>query len=246
MKKIQIAIVALVYTFLSCNNDQTLEEDYIDVNGNVKEKLIRKIDGVDDSGEKISIIFNYNGQEKLSSMSDGTQTSTFNYNPQGELENVSYKEYPDEEPGLFNINNLYQTPYDIFNNAEVLEKDSNNNPIKILVYDSNNSSTSYIGEIIYDDKPNPLFYTLKSSSMLNVLDKTYFNFGYQNPELVKAKDLIPNNIFTGMIFKDSDGLTVKELQVSYSYDSDNYPIQGDVYYYEKGEISNYTINYYYK
>jgi YD repeat-containing protein len=247
MKKSKILLLMLYVIALSvgCEKSST-EDEFIEVNGDVKEKLISKIEARDVYGEKTIVVFNYNGQNQISSISDGEETTTFNYNSQGELISTVTKNYPNDEPSLLNMSELYQAPYDVFDSGEVLEKDSNNNPIKILVYKNGYGSEILTVEIIYDDKPNPFFYTIKSSSMLDVLDKTYFNFGYQSPEIVKAKDLLPNNIFTGMIFKDSNGITTQEVQINYSYDDDDYPIQGDIYTYENGEAYNYYINYYYK
>ena len=192
MKKVKLFY--LLFTVLAltvgCDNKST-EEVFEEINGQVAEKLISKIEGRDIYGEKISIIFNYNGENRISSISDGSQTTTFNYSAQGELISSVSKNYPNDEPSIFNISELYLAPYDVFDSGEVLEKDSNNNPKKILVYDNGYGSESYIGDIFYDDKPNPFFYTIKSSSMLDVLDQTYFNFGFQSPEIVKVKELLP-------------------------------------------------------
>ncbi|WP_298288960.1 hypothetical protein [uncultured Lutibacter sp.] len=247
MKKVKIFILGLIFVFSVVSCEKTsVEDEFESVNGQVVEKLIKRIEGKDAIGENGSILFNYNGDNKVSIISYGSTTTTFNYNSLGELISYSTTGYPGDEPKPFSMSELYQAPYDVFDNGEVLEKDNNNNPIKILVYDQGDSSKYYIGDILYDDKPNPFFYTIKSSSMLDVLDRSYLNFGYQIPEIVKAKDLLPNNIVTGMIFKDSDGITVAELQIDYTYDKHNYPIRGDVFIYEDGESKNNYINFYYK
>jgi len=242
----RIVFFCVITILFSCNDSQTVEDEFIEVNGEIKEKLIGKIEGRDIYGDKINIIFNYNSQNRISSITDGSQTTTFNYNSQGDLDSAVTIDYPGDTPSSFSISELYQAPYDVFDTGEVLDVNSKGNPIRVLVYDRGYGSESYIGELIYDDKPNPFFYTIKSSSMLNVLDRTELNFGVQMPDIIKAKELLPNNILTGMIFKNSQGVTVNEIQITYSYDQDNYPIQGDIFVYEEGESHNYYVNYFYK
>lgn len=246
MKKMLFLVLVGIGTLLSCEKASTVEEEFEIINGEVKEKLISKLEGRDAYGESVNVIFNYDGQNRLSSISDGNETTTFTYNSGGELISAVTRDFPGGEPSLLTFSELYQAPYDVFDNGEVLEHDSNGNPSKILVFEDGYNSATLTGDIFYDSKPNPFFYTIKSSMMLDVLDKTRFNFGYQSPEIIKARALLPNNIIKGMIFKDSEGITISELQFSYSYDDDDYPVQADIFILDEGKTYNYYMYYFYK
>ena len=226
--------------FFSCGDEATIEDVFEEVNGDVKEKLLKRIEGRDVYGESAFVIFNYGGNNKLSSISDGDETYSFNYNSKGELSAMG--SYTD---GTFAISELYNAPYDVFDTGEVLEFDANGNPSKILTFKNGYNSASIIGEIFYDPKPNFLFYTLKSSMMLDVLEKIQLNFGYQNPDLVKARNLIPNNNIRGMVFKDTQGITVFEAQFDYEYDADGYPMTADLFIFDQGATSKIYLDYYY-
>ncbi|RXP61398.1 hypothetical protein EC396_04175 [Lutibacter sp. HS1-25] len=241
MKKIKYLLPLIgIMLFYSCGDETTIEDEFEEVNGEVKEKLIKRIEGLNTYGEKAFVMFNYGGNNQLSSISDGEETYSFNYNSQGELNTIgSYRE------GMFTISELYNVPYDAFDTGEVLEFDTNGNPSKILTFENGYNSTSIIGEIFYDSKPNFLFYTLKSSMMLDVLDKTQLNFGYQNPKLMKARNLIPNNNIRGMVFKDAQGITVFEIQFDYEYDEDGYPMTADLFIFDHGQTSKIYLDYYY-
>lgn len=241
MKKIKYLLPFIgIMLFFSCDDETTIEDEFEEVNGEVKEKQIKRIQGLNEYGESAYVIFNYGGDNKLSSISDGEDTYSFNYNSQGELNTIG--SYSD---GMYTVSELYNAPYDVFDKGEVLEFDTNGNPSKILTFENGYNSASIIGEIFYDSKPNFLFYTLKSSMMLEVLEKIQLNFGYQNPNLMKARDLIPNNNIRAMIFKDTQGTTVFEVQVNYKYDEDDYPMTADLFIFDHGETSKIYLDYYY-
>jgi len=241
MKKIKYLLPIIgMMLFFSCSDESTIEDEFEDVNGDVKEKLLKRIEGRDAYGERAFVIFNYGGNNKLSSISDGEVTYSFDYNSQGEISTIgSYEE------GAITISELYNAPYDVFDKGEVLEFDDNGNPSKILTFENGYNSASIIGEIFYDPNPNFLFYTLKSSMVLDVLDKVQLNFGYQNPNLMKARNLIPNNNIRGMLFKDAQGITVFEAQFDYEYDEDGYPMTADLFILNHGDTSKIYLDYYY-
>ncbi len=229
-------------TLSSCDNSKT-EDVFEEINGNVKEKFIKRVDVSDLYQENSTITINYDGQNRVSSISDGTSSKFFNYSSSsGELNLISgYSNGYD-----INISDFYLAPYDAFDKGEVLVFDNNGNPTKILAFEDGYNSASLIGEIFYDNKPNPYFYTLKAAKFIDILDRTEFNFGYQNPKIMKAKQLLPFNNISGMIFKNSNGITKYEAHFDYDYNADGYPISAIVTALDESGANTYTINYFYK
>lgn len=236
-----VTLFVLPFLFINCNDDTSVEEEFEDINGVVKEKLLKRIVARNSSGEQEIINFNYNGDNKLSSIYDGYETMSFNYDSNGNL-----IEGDSQLENDFTVSEFYKAPYDVFDKGEVLEYDDNNNPSKVLVFEYGYNSNSFIGDIFYDPNPNPFFYTLKSASIIDVLDNVQLNFGYQNAEIVKARNLLPNNNVRGMIFKNQEGITTHEVQFDFEYDDDGYPIRSEIFIYQKGESSISYIDYYYK
>jgi hypothetical protein len=244
MKKNQILLcVSFIgaFLFLSCDNS-TIEDEFIDVNGDVKEKYIKRIEGFNTYGESEIITINYDGQNRVSSFSDGETIKFLNYGNSGELNLVSGS----SEDTSLTISDLYKAPYDVFDKGDVLEFDNNGNPTKILAYEKGYNSTSLIGDVFYESNPNPFFYTFKAAKLIEVLDKVNLNFGYTNPDIMKARQLLPFNNISGMIFKTSSGITKYEVQFDYDYDADGYPISALVSSFDENGSNTYLIKYYYR
>lgn len=241
MKKIKQLFFTLFFmtTIISCGGSSSIEDDFEEVNNNVVEKLIKRIEisFPSNSSENATILINYDGNNRVSSISDGSSTKFFNYDSSGNLALFS------DNYDSFKISDLYQAPYDVFDNGDVLLYDSKGNPSKIQVVDGGSVLT---GDVTYDSKPNPFFYTLKAAKIIDVLDQVQLNFGVNSPSIVKARKLLPNNSITGIIFKDSSNKTVAETQFDYVYDADGYPTSASVFYLNSNETYRININYFYK
>ena len=219
MKKFVVLFIATfigAIALFGCD-DSTLEDDFEEVNGDVSQKLIKRFEVIVDSGgeDNVIVYITYDGSDRVSSISDGESTTFLNYDSSNSLTNVV-----DSDSDPLNVSELYQAPYDAFDQGDVLEYDNNSNPIKILIYEDGFNSNALIGEISYDSYPNPFFYTFKAAGIIDVLDKVELNFGSTNPLIMKAKQLFPNNNISGMIFKDSQNITQADIQFDYVYHND--------------------------
>ena len=179
-------------------------------------------------------------ENRVSSITDGNTNAFLNYDTSDNLNSITGNNE------IFDIDELYQSPYDAFESGEVLEYDKNANPIKIEVYEDGYGSDVLIGNIIYDPNPNPFFYTLKAAGIIDVLDRIDLNFGITNPSIIKARLLLPYNNIRSMIFKNASGITQYEVHIDYNYDEDKYPISAIVNTLSQNESSTYTLIYKYK
>jgi len=239
--KIKIFINSILFTALfiiSCS--KSTEEEFIEANGNVAEKYITRFQIIDDNGENTTYIINYGEGNKVSSVTDGNSTAFLNYNASDDLSTVT------DENETFDIDDLYQAPYDAFEKGNVLDYDDKGNPIKIEVYEDGPGSEVFIGTIIYDPNPNSFFYTLKAAGVIDVLDSVDLDFGIGSAIIIKARRLFPNNNIRTMIFKDQAGITRQEVQIGYNYDEDGYPASAVVNAFSLDETSSHTLIYTYK
>ena len=211
-------LLALPFLLVGCGDDDSVSEDFNDGNNNVVAKYISSValTSPQHPEENRTITVNYDGSDRVSSVTDGIESSFFTY------ENSSLSSISDGN-NPFNIDELYQAPYDAFETGEVVAYDANNNPSRIEVI--GDAGEIYTGEIIYDTTPNPYFYTMEAAGLIEVLDNTQINFGMMQTatEIVQARMLFPVNNIRGMIFRDDSGATQYEVQAVYTYDSDNYP-----------------------
>lgn len=138
-----------------------------------------------------------------------------------------------------------------------MQYDNNGNPIEILVLDEEYDymtftyvTTEYTAEVIYDNAPNPYFYTLDAGGIIDVLDGVELNFSMniQVPEIVQARMLLTVNNPKKITYKDSDGTIVYEITADYVYDADNYPTSATVTSesFEDNEITVYSAVYQYR
>ncbi len=233
------AISALALSISSCN--KSTEDEFNAANGPVSEKYIKRLEIITNNiSDNRTFIVNYDGNNRVSSVTDGSSSYLLSYNSFGELNTVT------DDGELYNVNDLYQSPYDAFENGNVLEYDKNGNPFRVEVYEDGYNSDLFIGEIFYDPNPNPFFYTLKAARIIDVLDRVNLNFGPQSPSIIKARLLLPYNNIRGMIFKDITGTTQFEVHIETTYDTEMYPSRATVTVLSPDETDVYLVKFYYK
>ena len=256
MNKIISILILVLVLITSCSEDSVTDE-FNDANNNdngtVASKLITKITGtsVQNPTENISIFVSYDANDRVSSVSDGTDASVLVYN-NGNLSTITST---GETP--FNVEELFVSPYDAFEAGQVSEYDNNGNPIKLTFleeeYDYNTGTyytVEYTAEISYDSEPNPYFYTLQAAGIIEVLDDVELNFSLdqQSPEIVQARALFPLNNIKRIIYKDENNIVLLEIAVDYVYNDVDHPITATVTTTlpADNEINVYTLAYTYK
>ena len=114
MRKISSLFLALFFItfFISCGGSSSLEDDFEEVNNNVVEKFLKRLEVKDLKypNEKNTLIVSYDGNNRVSSvsMTDSYETSTafFNYDSSGKLIFTSSGSSGD----VLNVSELYQAP----------------------------------------------------------------------------------------------------------------------------------------
>lgn len=234
----------IFFLFASCEKN-SLEDGFDDANKNIKEKYLSRMAVNSNQKEIINSIyhFNYDGEGRISSISNEEGTSFFNYDTNNKLTKITST----EEPVL--IENLLSEPYKLYEDGKVISYDDNGNPKKVEFYEKGNidGGRTLYGEISYERYPNPIFYTLKAGGIIDVLDEVNFDIGTTtSPALIKAKKMLPFNNFKSMIFKDIFGEIVSDIQYSTIYDDDNYATQTVQTAYSKEGYTTTTIRYFYR
>lgn len=240
--KKSLFITFLIIILFSCNKD-SLDDGFADANGNVSEKVLKQLryDNADPNEDDFTVQFGYDANNRLISITDGDQTRFFNYDYRGDLKSVTGSDEP------YNINELYESPYDAYEIGCVLEYDNNSNPKKVEIIDDNwDGDEIYIGEIIYDDKPNPIFYTLKAGGIIDVLNKVNLSFNVAPPELVKAYKLLPFNNMRSTIIRNMDNEIEAQIQCETTYDEDGYATNTTVTSLTEDGTEKYYITYIYR
>lgn len=231
MKRINCLLVLSSIAVINFSCEKSTSEEFEDVNGNVETKLITSIDvtSVEDTDESSNILFSYNGDLRLTSIFDGTETTNFTYED-GNLSNVT----GNGDNG--NVEELYESPYDAFETGQVEEYDENGNPsvLQFIEYDydymtGEEEVVYYTAEISYDNKPNPFYKTAEAAGIIDVLDQIKLNFAAapQAEEIVRAKALFPNNNPSQIVYKNAEGEIEHTINLSYTYDGD-YPTAATV------------------
>ena len=229
--KLQITLLTVLAVFMSCSEDSATDE-FNQANQNASVKLITNLSVVSaqDASENQSVTINYNGNNQVANITDGVETSFLVYD-NNNLTNVT------GEGETLNVEELYQSPYDAFETGEVLQYDSNMNPVSIRFLEEefdffNNTMNvvEYYAEIEYDATPNPFFYTLEAAGIIDVLDNVDLNFSMdvQAPEIVQARLLLPTNNIKKITYKDEDLTPIYQIVANYVYDAQNYPSTGTV------------------
>ena len=239
MKKLSLIFISLIFLF-GCT--KSLEDEFNGANGFVDQKYIKvfQIINSDRSIENKTLAINYDGENKISSITDGKSNVFLNYRESNDLNTVT------NDNESFDIDDLYQSPYDAFETGNVIKYDDNGNPVEIEVYEDGYGSEILKGEIFYDANPNPFFYTLKAAGIIDVIDRIELNFGYTNPAIIKARQLLPYNNIRAMIFKDFSGITKYEVHFEYNYDESGYPANATVSTLSQDGSSTYNLIYTYK
>lgn len=245
MKRINYLLVITSISIFNMSCEKSTSEEFEDVNGNVDTKLMSSISVVSaqSAEENRNILLTYNTDNKLTTISDGSETTIFSYQD-GSLSNVSGT----GENG--NVEELYESPYDAFETGQIEEYDNNGNPsiIKFVEYRYNYETFEddlvyYTAEISYDNKPNPFYKTAEAAGLIEVMDKTRLNFSMapQPEEIVKAKALFPNNNLSQIIYKDENGEVEYTINLAYTYDGD-YPTSATVSSVSALYDTSYTYN----
>lgn len=221
--KFLTALAALTLVgFTSCSDDSS--DSFDDANGDVAKKYIKNITTTSSASgtEPTTLTFSYDTAGKITSASDGQSTHIFAYQ-NGNLTNIS-----GGDGDVLHIPDLLSSPQDGYEVGDVLEYDSKGNPVKVRVFERDWDGTiyqEYNGEITYEDKPNPYYYTLEAAGIIEILDNMDINFSMtpQSEELIKAKKLLPVSNPKKVVIKDEDGNIKKTVVTNYVYNADNYP-----------------------
>lgn len=235
--------------FSSCSDSTSDEFDNANPDGEARYIETIAVVSAQDAEENTTITVNYDANDRVSSVTDGIDSSIFVYN-NNELTNVS------GQGDNLNIEELYESPYDAFETGVVTQYDGNGNPKMITFYEEEydymtNTTTEveYTAEVAYDLKPNPYFYTLKAAGVIAVLDNVdlHLTMNSTSDDIVQARALFPLNNITGITYKDEDGEVVATLNADYVYNSANYPDSGTVTVTEyddyDGNVETYTSIY---
>lgn len=243
MKKF-IYLLSSLIVLISCSKD--LDDGFNDANPNVKKKFLHRVEIISDENElEGTNTFNYDSNNKLTSITNGSESQFFNYNESGDL--ISSTGSEDYFVSDLELNGA---PFDAYEWGDVLEYDDKENPIKIELL-KNDFGFGYnnkvcIAHISYDDKPNPRFYTLEAAGIINLLNTIDLDFGYTPKELIKARELIPYNSMNTIIIKNLDGQTESEIHFENTYDEDDYLTRSNVLVISENETFSTYFRYYYK
>lgn len=219
MKKFYtIYLLSFSMLFFSCSD--STEDEFEEVNEDAAELYLEKIviELPNNEGTE-TVNINYDQDGKVSSGNNSDGAVFLNYQESGDLNS-----YTDNNETI-SMSEFYQAPYDAFEVGQILSYYDNGNVENIEVIDDTSypEQTLY-GTITYDTNPSAYFYTLKAAGILDVLDSVDLNFGLQAEEIIKARNFLPYNNITSMIFENAEGLTQYEVHIDYTYNSDNYPI----------------------
>lgn len=232
----------------ACESDSTSDE-FQDNNPDAVSRLITEIAIVSaqDPVDNTTVTVSYDANNRVTSVTDGVDTNTLVYNNDDELTNVA-------GPGeTLNVQDLYAgSPYNVFENGEVINYDSNNNPQSITIFDTEYDwqndtevTVEYTAAITYDDKPNPYFYTLQAAGVIEIMDNVELNFSSEMnaPELIQARLLFPSKNVSGVTITNVAGDVLAEVVANYVYNSDNYPTSGTVTetVYENGVVDETNV-----
>jgi len=230
-----------LFLLIFANCSDSTSDDFDDANPDAEARYIETItiQSAQDNEEDTTITVNYDAADRVSSVTDGVESSLFVYN-NSELTNVS------GDGDNFNIEELYESPYNAFEVGEVTQYDDNGNPKMITFYEyeydyitNTETEVEYTAEITYDANPNPYYYTLRAAGIIDVLDNVglHLTINSSSSEVVQARLLFPVNNITDIDYRDEDGELVFALDADYVYNSANYPTSGTVSgtYYEEYE-----------
>ena len=147
----------LSLALFSCS--KSLDEGFDEANPNIKEKLVDHIT-VSTTDKHVytgSYYFSYDGDNNLTNITNDEGTIFFNYDSESNLTKIT-----GNRDDLL-VSDLYQSPYNLFEDGKVKSYDENGNPRTVEVYDAKTVKRHNMlyGEIWYYKEPNPLFFTMK-------------------------------------------------------------------------------------
>lgn len=231
-----------VLAFTGCSDDSSDSNN----NNNSEKKYITHVNVIpaDNDQEPGHLTVNYDANGRVTSASDGEETSIFAYQ-NGDLANIS------GSSDVLTISELFVDPYDGYEFGEVLDYDSHGNPIEVRLFERDWDGMiigEYTATITYDQKPNPFYATLEAAGIIDVLADVDLNFSAtpQAEELIKAKMLLPVNNPKKVVVRNEAGEVVKQVVADYVYDSDNYPTTATFTETGDGETYLYTAAYTYR
>lgn len=243
MKKKLITMSLLMAVFMSSCTDSTSDE-FDNGNGNAVARYIKTItsNSSDDDGPS-TVTVNYDASGKVTSVTDGTETSAFIYN-NNNLTTVTGEGDP------FAISELYQAPYEAYEIGQVLAYDSNGNPTDIRLFQDNGwgDVEEFSAKVTYDSAPNTFFHTMKAAGIIDVLDNVDINLNMQGTpqQIIQARLLLPVNNPTKVVIKDLQGAVVSTTITTYNYNSVQYPTTAIVVTTEDGDSETATFTFTYK
>lgn len=246
MKNRLLSAIALFSALFlgSCSDDSS--ETFNDANGNVTKKYVKTVAVTSTQYPEDNSVFtvNYDAAGRVTSTSDGTDTSQFVYE-NNNLTTVTGSSDP------LSISELYESPFDAYEVGEVTNYDTNGNPVRLRLFERNDSGMileEYVGEITYDNTPNPFFYTLEAAGILEVLDNVELNFSLtpQAQELVMAKQLLPVNNPKKFVVKKQNGQVVGQVVGDYVYDAAGYPTTATFTSTSDGEVKVWAASFTYR
>ncbi|WP_299712118.1 hypothetical protein [uncultured Tenacibaculum sp.] len=230
MKKINYLLSALTISLCTISCSNSVSDDFDDVNNDIAKKRLRQI-STNSSGESLATSFSYDSNNKLTGVSSNLtgEITSIQYTNTGDLLNVSSQGVNE----TLNLETLFQSPFNAYELGQVVSYDDNRNPSKITFQDQvyNYSTNQYetvslTAEISYDDAPNMYFSTLEAAGVIDILDRVQLDFSMnaQASEIIKASQLLPMNNPIQFVYKNENGEIQATIDISYTYDQDNYPI----------------------
>lgn len=227
----------LIFVFPSCEDNMT--EEFEEINGDVEARLLSSVLITNLSTQELgsSVLFSYSSDNRLISITNNNEITFFIYDVDGTLEEVRTQ----SEGSVFR-DEILQGPLSITNfvgtdSPVEIQTDNNGNPTRLTYLESSyDNATQQIVyeevyyEITYDNKPNPYFFVVQSAGMSELLNTVNLNLGIgdQNPDLVLARTLFPNNNPSSIRHWREDGTEVFRVTAVYDYDGD-FPVSALVY-----------------
>jgi hypothetical protein len=224
--------------FVSCSSD----DGFDDANGNVAKKYITKLTTSGNGETNVSTV-TYDNSKKVLTASDGQQIKAFTYNSDGSLNKIA-----GGGDNLF-TSEVMGTIHDAYEIADILQYDANGNPTILELFEDDYFTGEryvYTATLSYDNKPFVFYHTLDAAGIINVLNSTQLNFSLTaNPEIILAKLLLPVNNPIRAIIKDENNIEIGRIDVTYTYDTENYPTASTVTVQEDGMVDQFTVLYEY-
>ncbi len=234
MKKLSLALLSWVFILSSCSKDGDLVQD-----PTFKSKYLSGV-VTTNSGVSNTMNMTYTPDGKLSSIIENNGATTFSHNSSGNLTSIS------SQGDVLDIQELYNGPQEGYEIGRVLSYNAEGNPSKLEIFEDGPGSDVAIADILYDPNPNPYFKTMEAAGIIDVLNNVEVSFNTSNSNILQARLLLPTNNIKTIIAKDFDGRTVYEMQATYVYDADSYPISANITEIVDGDVTTTQVTYSYR